>query len=92
MSGRRAFLDMVAMAGGHATGHQEIALGLAGADALSYGLARMLLRPNMQPLLRRLMQPGGRVDARAMALWNAAVQHPEVYHLLADERTEEGAP
>src|SRR5713101_2880379 len=45
-------------------------------DATAYGVSKLLLQPHMQPLLRRLIQPSGHIDPRALALFNAAVRSP----------------
>jgi hypothetical protein len=61
---------------GHVGPYGAVGAGLAVADAVGYGLARILIQPNMQPLLRRMIQPSGHIDPRIVALFTGAVQYP----------------
>jgi len=61
---------------GRVTPFAVVASGVAVADITAYGLSRMFLQPGMQPMLRRLIQPGGHVDPRAVTIFNAISRLP----------------
>ncbi len=76
------------MFGGHPGHGAIVGTALATADMMSYGISKLLLTPGMRPVLEKLVQSGGRVDPRALALFNAAVQQG----MQAQPRTEPSLP
>lgn len=77
---------------GHLGPYVAAGLGLATADVAGYGLARLLLTPGMQPILRRMILPSGAIDPRAMVIFSAAARLPWAGGPTSNQRIESTAP